>query len=79
MRESIRHKAETFSDRFALDFYGLAKNLTVVTFAVCLSEKLGKIPGCRQIQHNFKSTEYLCKLCKELETFVMSHALVRYH
>ena len=65
MRESIRHKAETFSDRFALDFYGWAKNLTVVTFAVCLSEKLGKIPGCRQIQHNFKSTEYLCKLCKE--------------
>ena len=41
----------------------LLTSLVVVTFSVCLSEKLRKIHGCCQIQHNFKCVEYLCKLC----------------
>jgi len=40
----------------------LLTSLVVVTFSVCLSEKLRKIHGS-QFQHNYKCIE--CKLCKE--------------
>ena len=42
-------------------------------FTVCLSEKLGKVMRCRQIQHNFKCIEYLCKQRKEYLISVMSY------
>ena len=49
-----------------------AKLNIAVNFAVSLSEKLGKLMRCCQIQHSFNCIEYLCKLREDYLTLLTS-------